>query len=95
MGRVLVDSNVLIDIGTRNAEWGAWSRDALERTAESHTLVINPIIYSEISVGYARIEEVDAALPPAVFQREALPWTAGFLAGRCFTAYRRRGGARR
>jgi predicted nucleic acid-binding protein len=29
-----------------------------------------------------------------VYQREPVPWAAGFLAGKCFLRYRRRGGAR-
>ncbi len=33
------------------------------------------------------------ALPPIYFRRASLPWEAGFLAGKCFLRYRRRGGA--
>jgi hypothetical protein len=61
----------------------------------TRSLVINPIIYAEVSIRFARIEQLDEALPPDLFRREALPWAAGFLAGKCFQAYRRRGGARR
>jgi predicted nucleic acid-binding protein len=57
-------------------------------------MVINPIIYAEVSAGYSAIEAVDAVLPAALYQREPLPWEAGFLAGKCFLLYRRRGGAR-
>lgn len=95
MGHILVDSNVLLDLISRDAEWGEWSSRAVERAAEAHTLVINPIIFSEVSVGFARIEEVDESFPRSLFRRDALPWAAGFLAGKCFTAYRRRGGIRR
>jgi predicted nucleic acid-binding protein len=56
--------------------------------------VINPIIYAEVSAGFDRIEDVDAALPAAGFIREPLPYQAGFLAARAFVDYRRRGGAR-
>ena len=55
---------------------------------------INPIIYAEVSIGFLRIEEVDAALPGLTFHRLALPWEAAFLAGKCFLAYRKRGGTR-
>jgi len=58
-------------------------------------LVINPIIYAEVSMGFERIEELDEALPADSFRRDPLPWEAAFLAGKCFLAYRRRGGARR
>lgn len=67
----------------------------LARYADSGMLVINPVIYAEVSVGFERIEELDQVLPPDSFRREPLPWEAAFLAGKCFLAYRRRGGSRR
>ena len=91
---VLVDSNVLLDIATNDPKWAGWSRNALAECAEYSTLVINPIIYAEVSIGYSTIESLDAALPRSVYQREALSWEAGFLAGKCFLTYRRRGGSR-
>jgi predicted nucleic acid-binding protein len=95
MGVVLVDSNVILDVLTEDARWLAWSADALAHAAERDVLVINPIIYAEVSVRFERIEELEEALPATFFRREALPWEAGFLAGKCFLAYRRRGGPRR
>jgi predicted nucleic acid-binding protein len=92
---VLVDSNVILDVTTEDLRWYTWSSRQLEGLAERHTLVINPVIYAEVSVGFERIEDLDAALPVDLFRREALPWEAGFLAGRCFLQYRRKGGARR
>jgi predicted nucleic acid-binding protein len=91
---VLVDSNILLDVATEDPEWGDWSARALAKAAEHTVLVINPIIYAEVSVGYTTIEALDAALPGSVYKREALPWEAGFLAGKSYLAYRRRGGAR-
>jgi predicted nucleic acid-binding protein len=90
----LVDSNVLLDVLTEDARWFAWSSEALARRAEESALVINPIIYAEVSIGFARIEELDEALNTAGFERRPLPWEAAFLAGKCFQRYRRRGGAR-
>lgn len=95
MNGVLVDSNVLLDVLTDDPRWFAWSADALQTQAEIAVLVINPIIYAEVSVGFARIEAVEEALPASMFRRDPLPWEAGFLAGKCFLKYRRRGGARR
>lgn len=92
---VLVDSNVLLDVLTEDPVWVEWSADALARCADVHGLLINPIIYAEVSVGFDRVEDLEAALPPDVFIRSPLPWDAGFLAGKCFSAYRRRGGERR
>lgn len=91
---VLVDSNVLLDIATSDPVWGNWSAGALAEAAEHTMLIINPIIYSEVSIGFTTIEALDAALPAALYQREPLPWEAGFLAGKSFLAYRRRGGFR-
>ena len=94
MTAVLIDANVLLDVMTEDGRWLAWSAGALERAADSHRLVINPIIYSEVSIRYSRIEELDAALPKTLFDREAIPYEAAFLAGKAFLTYRRRGGTR-
>ncbi len=91
---VLVDSNVLLDIATNDPNWGDWSGRALAESAEHTTLIINPIIYAEVSIGYTTIEALEAALPVALYRRESLPWEAGFLAGKCFLLYRRHGGLR-
>ena len=91
---VLVDSNVLLDVSTNDPVWGDWSARALAEVAEHATLIINPVIYAEVSIGYTTIEALDAALPSTLYQREPLPWEAGFLAGKSFLLYRRRGGLR-
>ena len=91
---ILVDSNVILDIVTEDQTWFQWSSETLARYAEDHILVINPIIYAEVSIGFDRIEDVEIVLSPAFFRRDPLPWEAAFLAGKCFLAYRRRGGKR-
>lgn len=92
---VLVDSNVLLDVATGDPSWSGWSERALTEMADRAPLIINPIVYAEVSVGFPTVEELDAALPAEIFRREPLPWEAGFLAGKCFLQYRRRGGERR
>ena len=89
---ILVDSNVILDIVTEDKKWFLWSSQALAKYAETHTLVINPIIYAEVSVGFDRIEDVEEVLPSAFFRRDPIPWEAAFLAAKCFLAYRRRRG---
>ncbi len=79
---------------TEDAEWIDWSAAALERAAAASPLAINPIIYAEVSIGFDRIEDLDAALPAAWFERRALPWGAAFLAGKCFVRYRSAGGTK-
>ena len=91
---VLVDSNILLDIATSDARWADWSAHALAECADYTALIINPIVYAEVSIGFSTIEALDAALPLASYEREDLPWEAGFLAGKCFLSYRRRGGQR-
>ena len=49
----MVDSNVLLDLISEDAEWFAWSADAIEEAADRHRLVINPIIYGEVSIRFA------------------------------------------
>jgi predicted nucleic acid-binding protein len=95
LSAVLVDSNVLIDVLGEDKTWAAWSASALARAASRSRLVINPIIYAEVSVRAQTAEVLDEALPAEWFAREALPYEAAFLAGRVFLAYRRRGGTRR
>jgi len=90
----LVDSNVLLDIATDDSEWSSWSSGALIDAARSGPLLINPIVYAEVSVGFTRVEDLDDALPPSMYRRTALPYSAGFLAGKAFLVYRRHGGAR-
>ncbi len=94
MSGVLVDSNVLLDLITRDPTWYSWSANAIENAANTSRLVINAIIYGEVSVFYSRIEDLDSALPKSMFDRESLPYDAGFLAGKAFLSYRRRGGTR-
>jgi len=93
--RVLVDSNVLLDIATDDKDWAEWPGSTLERLADVAVLVINPIIYAEVSVGFPTIEEVEAALPHQLYLREDLPYEGAFLVGKSFLRYRRAGGARR
>jgi len=92
MTPLMVDANVILDVATQDPIWAERSGRLLAREAESALLVINPIIYAEVSVGYGRVEDLEEALPADFFRRENLPWEAAFLAGQCFLAYRRRGG---
>jgi predicted nucleic acid-binding protein len=90
----LVDTCVLLDILTDSRDWGEWSATAVAQARDAGELVINPIIYAEVSAGFVRIEDVDAALPVSDFRREPLPYDAGFLAAQAFVTYRRQGGAK-
>jgi predicted nucleic acid-binding protein len=90
----LVDSNVLLDILTEDATWLDWSSEALAEAAEAGPLVINPVVYAEVSVRFTTIEAIEEALPSRDYRRESIPWEAAFLAGKVFVDYRRNKGTR-
>lgn len=92
MKPTLVDSNVILDLVTEDPTWFDWSAQELAKCVASSTLVVNPLVYSEVSVGFERIEELEEVFPAEFFVRDPLPWEAAFLAGKCFLAYRRSGG---
>jgi predicted nucleic acid-binding protein len=92
---VLVDSNVLLDVATHDPIWGEWSSNTLAHTADESILVINALIYAEVSIGFESIEMLEEALPADLYRREHLPYEAAFLAGKAFLRYRQTGGTRR
>jgi predicted nucleic acid-binding protein len=94
MPAVLVDSNVLLDILTDDPAWADWSASQLASAGNTSRLVINPIVYSEISIRFSRIEELENALPRDIIEKEALPFEAAFLAGKIFLDYRKAGGSK-
>ena len=85
----------MLDILTSDHKWARWAEDALARARDDGSLVINPIVYAEVSAGFDRIEDLDDAVPATEFDREPLPYEAGFLAAKAFLIYRKRGGQRR
>lgn len=89
---ILVDTNVLLDLVTDDPAWATWSQQQLEAASLRDRLAINPVIYAELSVGYPRIEALDAMLDLASIALEPIPRSALFLAGKAFQTYRRTGG---
>ena len=94
MSAVLVDSSVVLDILTDDAVFASRAVAAMADLGSLHDLVIDDIVYAEVSVGFARIEELDEAIAGCGFMHMPIPREALFLAGKAFLAYRRRGGAR-
>jgi predicted nucleic acid-binding protein len=92
---ILVDTNVLLDVLEGDSQWATWSQDRLEAASATDTLAINPIIYSELSMAFARIEELEAVIEDATLTVEAIPREALFLAGKAFLRYRRSRGTKR
>jgi len=91
---ILIDTNVLLDVLEEDPRWAAWSQDRLDAAGATDTLAINPIIYSELSMAFARIEELEAVIGDAGLTVEAIPREALFLAGKAFLRYRRSRGAK-
>lgn len=94
MKSVMIDTCVLLDVVTEDAAWFAWSSEALRQAADDAMVVLNPVIYSELSVGFERIEDLESLFSPEVFEYRPIPREAAFLAGKSFLAYRRRGGGK-
>lgn len=94
MSRVLVDSNVILDVFLDDPNWAAWSEKTLNDYSSTHQLYINPVIYSEVSIAFERIEELEEMLQRAAFEILMIPKEALFLAGKAFLSYRRSKGVK-
>lgn len=94
MNGLLVDANVILDIFLDDPNWADWSEKTLNRLSQTQTLYINPIIYTEVSIGFNRIEELEAVLQKTGFQMLDLPKEALFLAGKVYLKYRRNKGTK-
>jgi predicted nucleic acid-binding protein len=90
----IVDSNVLLDVLSHDPVWMEWSASRLEELAETSPLIINPVIYAEISYRYSRKEELEDALPSAMLQREPISYDTAFLAAKAHALYRKRRGTK-
>jgi predicted nucleic acid-binding protein len=91
---VLVDTSVLLDVLQDDPQWAEWSQQQLETVSLTDSLAINAVIYSELSMAFERIEDLDAVIAEASLSLEPIPREALFLAGKVFLDYRRRQGAK-
>jgi predicted nucleic acid-binding protein len=94
MNGLIVDSNVILDIFLNDPNWADWSEKTLNRLSMTNTLYINPIIYTEVSIGFNRIEELENVIQKAGFQMLEIPKEALFLAGKAYLKYRRNKGTK-
>jgi hypothetical protein len=92
MKGVLVDSNVILDVFLNDLKWADWSESKLEECSDHASLYINSIIYSEISIGFKLIEDLESAINKAGFQLLEIPKESLFLAGKAYIKYKRREG---
>jgi predicted nucleic acid-binding protein len=91
---ILVDTNVLLDVLEDDPQWAEWSQAQLEAASLTDALLINPVIYSELSMAFQRIEELESALTEGSLALVEIPREALFLAGKAFLQYRRRQGTK-
>lgn len=90
----LIDSNVLLDLMTDDKRWADWSQAQLEQASSAGPLIINNVIYAEISTRRSTVEALDAMLRELDIDLVAIPRTALFLAGKAYLRYRANGGIR-
>ena len=91
---MLVDSNVLLDVVTDGQVWGDWSQEQLEQAALKGQLVINDVIYAEVSTRYESLEGIESMLMDLQIDVVPIPREALFLAGKAYLQYRAAGGVR-
>ena len=91
---ILVDTNVLLDVLQDDPVWAEWSLDQLENASVVDRLAINDVIYAELSIAFARVEELEDVLEQTGLYVEPMPREALFLAAKAFIAYRRAAGSK-
>lgn len=94
MNGVFIDSCVLLDLFTDDENWGEWSENILEKYSQTNTLYINSIVYTEISIGFNKIEEVETALAELNIKILEIPREALFLTGKAYLNYRKNKGTK-
>ena len=95
MKGVLIDSNIVLDVFLNDPKWADWSESKLDEYDQLGILYINSIIYSEISIGFMRIEALESAIAKAGLQMLETPKEALFLAGKAYLKYKNRKGIKR
>jgi len=94
MRGLLVDSNIILDVFLDDPNWAEWSESRLEKFSSITKLFINPVVYSEVSIGFKKIEDLESALNRGGFQMLEIPKEALFLAGKAFLKYRKNRGTK-
>ena len=94
MNGVFIDSCVLLDLFTDDPDWANWSENILDNYSQTNTLYINSIVYTEVSIGFNKIEELEKAIEQLSIKVLAMPREALFLAGKAFLKYRKNKGSK-
>ena len=91
---LLVDTNVLVDVLQDDPQWADWSIGQLRAQASVHQLVINPVVYAEMSLSFSTLEALERVVKTLLLELREIPRPALFLAAKAYAQYRRRGGSR-
>ena len=91
---LLVDTNVLVDVLQNDPQWADWSIAQMRAQSSLHALVINPIIYAEMSLSFSTLEALDDVVVTLALELREIPRAALFLAAKAYAQYRRRGGSK-
>ena len=91
---LLVDTCVLVDVLQNDPQWAGWSIAQMRAQASMHALVINPVIYAEISLSFSTLEALDAVVATLALEVREIPRPALFLAAKAYAQYRKRGGSK-
>lgn len=94
MNGVLIDSCVLLDLFTDDPKWADWSEEVLDYYSQTNTLYINSIVYTEVSIGFDKIEELEKAIAQLNMRVLEIPREALFLTAKVFLKYRKNKGTK-
>ena len=94
MNGVFIDSCVLLDLFTDDPTWGEWSESILEKYSQTNTLYINSIVYTEVSIGFKKIEDLEKAITELEIKVLESPREALFLTGKVYLKYRKNKGTK-
>ena len=95
MKGILVDSNIILDVFLDDPNWANWSESKLAKYSSITKLFINQVVYSEVSIGFKRIEDLEIGLNRGGFVMLEIPKEALFLTGKAFLKYRKNRGTKR
>jgi hypothetical protein len=91
---IIADTSVPLDVMANDPVWAIRSRQVLDDAAAMGDLVINDVVYAELSTRYPTIEMFEAVLASVPLKHQAIPKPALFLTAKAFRRYRRRGGTK-
>ena len=87
---ILVDTSVIADILTKDAQWFPWSSHQIEHWADAGPVCYDTVIFGELAVKFDTQKELEHRL--SAFTYLPLSLKAAFQAGKAFEKYRRAGG---